>query len=304
MRGPSNEGLGSVELKQKLTQAIAGKPSELAFWLSRFGGMPSTRPNLALAAGFGAEAASYGDKALKVLGVLAGNVAPPDTADVFLPIAAAYGYAALIRWKIAVRPSWQAIFALAADERSPVQHAMITALTDLAASTTPDALIAEADAWIAHENRDERWNALMVAVSVLSERHAMEAITDREGWLDRLSRILTDVGDAPRAAERSEGRRRLLAALPAAIALVTSSFRASPNGVEWLQAECERATQVDVRNALSSAIDAMRKRGASEKTDVLEHLRLALASSAKPDRHAARRKEGTNRGKKQQSRGG
>lgn len=304
MRGPSNEGLGSAELKQKLTTAIAGKPDELAFWLSRFGGMPGPRPNLALASGFGAEAASHGDKALRVLAFLGANIAAPDTSEVFLPIAAAYGYAALIRRKTAVRASWQAIFALAADERPPVQHATITALTDLAASTTPDALIQEVDSWIAHEDREERWGALMVAVSVLGARHAMEAITDREGWLDRLSRILTDLADAPRAAERSDARRRLLAALPGAIALVAASFRGSPNGVDWLEAECARTTQVDVRSALSASIDQLRKRGASEKTEVLEALRQALASSAKPDRHAARRQIGTNRGKKQQTRGG
>ena len=304
MRAPSNEGLGSAELKQKLTIAIAGRPAELAFWLTRFGSMPSTRPNLGLASGFGAEIAAHGDRALRVLAYLGANIASPDTAEVFLPIAAAYGYTALIRRKVSVRAAWEAVFGLAADERTPVQLAMITALTDLAASTTPDALIAEVDAWIGHEDRDERWSALMVAVSVLSERHVMEAITDRAGWLDRLSRILTDIGDAPRAAERSEGRRRLLAALAPAIALVAASFRASPNGVEWLEAECARATQVDVRNALSAAIDQLRKRGSSEKVEVLEALRAALASSAKPDRHAARRKEGTNRGKKEQTRGG
>jgi hypothetical protein len=304
VRHGGNEGLGSAELKQKLAAAVAGRPDDLAFWLSRFGGMPSTRPNLALASGFGAEAASYGDKALRVLAFLAGNDAAPDTAEVFLPIAASYGYAALIRRKIAVRPSWDAIFLLAADERPSVQRATTAALTDLAASTSPDALIAEVDQWIAHEDRDERWNSLRVACQVLAERHAMEAIGDREGWLDRLTRILTDLSDAPRAAERSEGRRRLLEALPAAIALVAASFRATPNGVDWLEAECARATQVDVRAALAASIDHMRRRGASEKTEVLEALRTALASSAKPDRHAARRQIGTNRGKKQQTRGG
>ncbi len=304
MRGPSSEGLGSVELKQKLTAALAGKPSELAFWLTRFGGMPGPRPNLALASGFGAEAASHGEKSLRVLSFLAANIASPDTSEVFLPMAAAYGYTALIRRKVALRPAWEALFALAADERLPVQHATIKAMTDLAASTTPDALIAEVDGWLGHEAREERWGALMVAVWVLSERHAMEAITDREGWLDRLSRMLTDLGDAPRAAERSEARRRLLAALPAAIALVAASFRATPSGADWLEAECRRATQVDVRAALSASIDQLRKRGSSEKTEVLETMREALQSSAKPDRHAARRQPGTNRGKKQQTRGG
>jgi hypothetical protein len=304
VRSSGNEGLGSAELKQKLSAAIAGKPNELAFWLARFGGMPSTRPNLALASGFGAEAAAHGDKALRVLSLLAASDAAPDTAEVFLPIAASYGYAALIRRKTAVRPAWEALFALAADERPSVQRATAAALTQLAASTSPDALIAEVDGWIGHEDRDLRWGSLRVAVTVLAERHAMEAIGDREGWLDRLTRILTDLADAPRAAERSEARRRLLEALPPAIALVASSFRASPNGVEWLLAECERATQVDVRAALSSSIDLLRKRGASEKVEVLESLRASLASSAKPDRHAARRKEGTNRGKKEQTRGG
>jgi hypothetical protein len=95
----------------------------------------------------------------------------------------------------------------------------------------------------------------------------------------------------------------LLAALPAPIALAAQAFRAEPSGVAWLEAECRRAKQVDVRGALEHAIGRLRKRGASEKVETLEALAAALDSSAKPPRDPARIREGTGRGKKHRSRG-
>ena len=297
------EGLGSVELKRMLALALAGRPKDLTFWLARFGGQPGSRPNLSLASGFGAEAAAHGDRALPVLALFAGIDAAPDTSEVFLPMAAAYGYAQLVVRDRALRPAWLALFELAADERAPVRIATGAALIEVCTKKGGETLLAEVEGWLLDERREHRWGALAVACDVFADRRALDALTDRARWLTVLAALLDDLADAPRAAERSEARRRVLAALPAPIALAAQSFRATPSGVEWLGEQCRRATQVDVRNALDHALSVLRKRGASEKVETLEALHAALASSAKPPRDPSRIREGTGRGKKRQARG-
>jgi hypothetical protein len=298
------EGLGSEQLKRLLANAIGGDARELSFWLARLGGQPGPRPNLALASGFGAEAAVYGHRALGLLATFAKNDASPDTSEVFLPMAAAYGYAQLLARDQARRPSWEALFELAADERSPVRIATGHALIELCAKKGSDALLAEAETWLASEDRDVRWGALAVACDVFAERRALDALRERGRWLALLSSLLDDVGDAPRAAERSDARRRVLAALPAPIALAAQAFRGEPSGIAWLEERCRVAKQVDVRGALDHALSLLRKRGASEKVETLQALQSALASSAKPPRDPARIREGlTGRGKKKRARG-
>lgn len=302
--GDAAEGLGSEQLKRMLALALGGNAKELTFWLSRFGGQPSPRVNLALASGFGAEAAAHGERALRVLSILAKNDAAPDTADVFLPMAAAHGYAQLVMREKAVRASWAALFDLAADERVPVRLATGQALIELAARKGADALVAEAEGWLAREDRELRWGSLAVACDVMAERRALDGLADRARWLALLAALLDDVADAPRAAERSDARRRVTAALPAPIALAAQAFRGTPSGIAWLDEQCRRARQVDVRGVLDHALERLRKRGASEGTETLRGLQEALASSAKPPRDPARIREGlTGRGKKRRTRG-
>jgi hypothetical protein len=288
-----------------LTLAIGGDAKELAFWMARFGGQPGPRWSTALASGFGAEAASHGDRALRVLALFARNDAAPDTSEVFLPMAAAHGYTHLIARERAVNASWAALFELAADERAPVRLATGAALIELCAKKGSDRLALEAEGWLAHEDRELRWGAMAVACDVLADRRALDALEDRERWLTLLAALLDDVADAPRAAERSDARRRVTAALPAPIALAAQSFRGTPSGVAWLEEQCRRATQVDVRHLLDHALSLLKKRGASEKVETLQALHAALASSAKPPRDPARIREGlTGRGKKRKARGG
>jgi hypothetical protein len=302
-RGADETGLGSDELKRLLALALGGRTDELAFWMTRLGGQPGPRPNLALASGFGAEAAAHGDRALRLLALFAGNDAAPDTGEVFLPMAAANGYAQLVVRERCVRAAWLALFDLAADERAPVRIATGTALIEVCAKKGTDAFVAEVETWMQDERRDQRWGALAVACDVLADRRALDALKERTRWLDVLTALLADLADAPRAAERSDARRRVLAALPAPLALVAQSFRGSPSGVEWLDAQCREAKQVDVRSALDHALARLRKRGASEKVETLVALDAALASSAKPPRDPSRIREGTGRGKKRRARG-
>jgi hypothetical protein len=296
-------GLGSDELKRLLALALGGRADELAFWLARLGGQPGPRPNLALASGFGAEVAAHGDRALRLLALFATNDAAPDTSEVFLPMAAAHGYAQLVVRERAVRAAWLALFDLAADERTPVRIATGAALIEVCAKRGADAFVGEVETWMDDERRDQRWGALAVACDVLADRRALDALRDRSRWLDVLAALLDDLAEAPRAAERSDARRRVLAALPAALAQVAQSFRGSPSGVDWLEARCREATQVDVRSALDHVLARLRKRGAAEKVATLAALDVALASSAKPPRDPSRIREGVGRGKKRRTRG-
>jgi hypothetical protein len=298
------EGLGSEQLRRMLAQAMRGDTKELAFWMSRFGGQPGPRWSETLASGFGAESAAHGDKALGVLKLFAEHVAAPDTSEVFLPMAAAHGYAHLLMREKCVRASWAALFELAADERAPVRMSTGAALIELASKKGSDALVIEAEGWLANEDRERRWGSLSVACDVLAERRALDSLKDRTRWLALLAAIMFDVADAPRAAERSDARRRVLAALPAPIATAAQSFRGEPSGIAWLDDQCRNAKQVDVRSALNQALIKLKKRGASEKTETLQHLNAALASSAKPPRDPARIRAGlTGRGKKRRARG-
>ncbi len=297
------EGLGSAELKRMLALAMGGNARELSFWLARFGGQPGPRPNLALLQGFGAEAASHGDRALRVLSLFAKNDAAPDTSEVFLPMVAAHGFAQLIVRDKAIRASWAALFELAADERIQVRLATVAALVELCAKKSSDALVIEAESWLSNEDRELRWGALAVTCDVFAERRVIDSLVDRARWLAFLAALLDDVADAPRAAERSDARRRMTAAMPAPIALVAQSFRGEPSGIAWLEEQCRRATVIDMRSVLENAIERLRKRGGSEKVETLEALNAALASSAKPPRDPSRIREGTGRGKKRRSRG-
>ncbi|MFT3756499.1 MAG: hypothetical protein QM769_11245 [Pseudoxanthomonas sp.] len=105
------------------------------------------------------------------------------------------------------------------------------------------------------------------------------------------------MADAPRAAERSDGRRRLLLSLPKTASAVVSTLRAGERGLEWFVAECERAEHPDVRKALSVAIEHLRTSGKAQGTQAVELARKTLEGSAKPLRDPTRVRQGTGRGK-------
>ena len=97
-RAPSSEGLRSEPLRAALASALAGKPGPLEDLLRRHGDGHGARPNLRLAAAFGAEISALpGGNAARLLDRLGANDGAPDTPDVFLPIAAAHGWVGRLR---------------------------------------------------------------------------------------------------------------------------------------------------------------------------------------------------------------
>jgi len=297
-RAPSSEGLRSEALRAALASALAGKPGPLEDLLRRHGDGHGARPNLRLAAAFGAEMAALPGSASRLLDRLGANDGAPDTPDVFLPIAAAHGWVGRLRADREAGAAWEALAMLAGDERMPVRIGTLAALASFTARPGGgDALLARALDWLELDDREIRFGAAGVVVEVFADRQAVAALADPEPLLDYLSRAIAAVAAAPRAAERSDARRRLLLALPRTLAGVAAGLRAGDRGAAWLEDECRNATHPDVRGALSKGILILADKSSGQGTALAEGLRAALEGSAKPPRDPTRIRPGAARGK-------
>src|SRR5687768_7357805 len=172
-------GLKSEELRAALKEALGGRETRLSDLLARHGGLPGPRPNFALAAAFGDAVAQEGKGARRVLSAFAASDAKADSAHVFLPIAAAFGYVARIESDPA--DAWSQIFELTADDRGPSRIGLITALSDWArVPGRVDELLTHAEAWLEHEDREHRNAASAIALDVIADRQVLLSVRDRE----------------------------------------------------------------------------------------------------------------------------
>ena len=293
----SVDGLKSEPLRRALAAALAGKPNDLETWLCRYGLGDQPRPNLRLAAALAAELVSA-PGAPRLLARFAANDAAPDTPEVFLPIAAAYGWTARIAAGRDARAGWQTLAELAGDERGPVRLGTREALLAYALRPGGGAeLLSAAVDWLQHEDRELRHGAVAVALEVLADRRVVASIGSPQPLLDYLTAVIDEAAAAPRSAERSDARRRLLLSLPAACGAVVVTLRGGDLGASWLEAECTRARQPDVRNALSNAILGLRQGAPGPGAETIQRLRAALEGSAKPPRDPTRLRPGTGRGR-------
>lgn len=294
----TNEGrlaLKSDDVRAALADALRGKASRLAELLARHGGLPG-RANMALAAAFGDAVAGEGNAARAVLAALAREEAEADTARAFLPIAAAFGYAA--RLKSDPRDAWDGVRELAADDRAPVRIGLTEALHAFSARAAGnvDLLVAHAAEWLELDDRDHVYAAQAIALDVVAASRGLQGLENPSALTDWLGRVLEHVGDAPRADERSPARRKLLTALPAALAETASSLR---EGIPWLTERIADAPHPDLRAMFERAIDELRRGSRAQNAPTLEALRSALTSTKKPPRDPSRIREGTTgRGKK------
>src|ERR1700690_2524437 len=184
--GPSTEGLRNDALRAALTTALAGKTAPLEDLLCRHGGH-GTRPNLRLAAAFGAEMATRPETASGLLAQLGGNDAAPDTPAVFLPIAAAFGWVGRLGADREAASAWTALAALAGDERMPVRLGTLEALASFARAGGAGALVARARGWLEIQDREVGFGAGGVVVEVFADRQALAALDDPMLLLDYLS---------------------------------------------------------------------------------------------------------------------
>lgn len=291
-----DEGLKSEALRAALDEALAGRAQRLEELLARHGGMPSPRPNLKLAQAFGAELATREGRVAALLQRLSADISAPDSAQVFLPIAAAHGFAQRLREERDQEIGWSALEQLCADERGPVRVGTLAALTTLAAREGwADRVVARADQWLEQqEDRELCFGAAALAVEVLSDARVLSVVRDAEALLAYLTRVIDRVGNAPRSAERSDGRRRALTSLAHTLPRVVSALRSGERGHDWLTAECARAKHPDLRRMLSDCIVKLTAQGGASGTTAP---RDALADSAKPLRDPTLPRKGTGRGK-------
>lgn len=305
------EGLRSEALREALGAALGGKVDRLEDLLCRHGGGADPRPNLRLAAAFGAEIGVRGAAGLGLLARFANDDADPETPRVFLSIAAVYGYAAHLRDRALSREAWAALGALAGDERAPVRLAAIDALKTFAlGGGGAAALLGAAEGWLAVDDLDARFSAAAVVVETLADRRLIAALNARPELRAFFGRLLDELADAPRSAQRLESRRRLLAALPRTLALVVATptqggsaqGRGEGRGGEsWFEDRCATTEEPELRAVLSDTILRLREDAAGVSAVVVQRLRDLLHASAKPLRDPTRLRPGTGRGKASRS---
>ena len=299
MNRATTEGLKSEALRAALQDALNGDPARLSDLLARHGGMPSPRPNLKLAAAFGAELGDLPGALAPLLKRLGDDDAAPDDARVFLPIAAAHGWAHRLRNEREVEPAWAALEQLAADERGPVRVGTLDALIGLSLREGgADALIARALRWLDSDDRELCFGAAALVIEALADPRVLGATRDQEQLLDYLGRAIAKVADSPRSAERSEGRRRVLTSLPGALAATIALVRGGERGLRWFEEECGRAKHPDVRRAFSQALIRLSNIPQAPSGATVDGLRKALSDSAKPLRDPTLVRPGTGRGRR------
>lgn len=312
VEGLKNEALRTALLSAAASPATSGRAYEaLAQLLAKSGGLPGVRPNLTLAAAFGAEVAQLSEpQVTKLLDNLAAETAAPDTPRVYLPVAAAFGYAhCLIAGeggpsRVPAVSAWRGLQLLAADERAHVRTGACAALTALAVTEgSADVLVAQTEAWLDDPEREVSYGAVASALEVLSEPRVISSLREHAALLSLLSRIMQTVADAPRSAQRSDGRRRVLRALPNMLANLVAAARAAAAGSsEWFREACESTRDPELRAVLSDTLQRMAELKNAPARAAIDQLRAALASSQKPIRDAARVRPGTGQGRGRRSR--
>jgi hypothetical protein len=293
-----DDGLKSDALRAALRDAIAGNSKLLEQLLMRHGGLRG-RPNSKLAAAFGAEVARLPGTLAPLLDKLGKDDAAPDTARVFLPIAAAHAWSQRLREGHEVDAAWAALEELAADERSPVRVGTLDALIEFAIRDDgADQLVGHAAVWLEHENHEQAFCGAALVIEALADKRVLTVVRDHEQLLAYLSNALEKTANATRSESRSEGRRRLLTSCASTLAAVVALVRSGERGFKWFQAECERATHPDVRAVLSQALIKLSHVAHAPSAAVIDSLRKTLEDSAKPLRDQARVRPGTGRGRR------
>jgi len=300
--GPGQKGLKSEAMRVALDQALRGRLDDLRELLARHGNMPSPNPNLELAAAFGVEVAGQTRDVTALLTTLAATRSEADTADVFVPIAAAYGWVALTRSSPDTQAAWNAVHEFLADERTPVRVGIRDALVRHCGHPyQSDRLMAQALRWMDEDGEEPQFGVAAVLTELFAKKTIITKMADPSLLREFLSRVLAAVADAPRSASRWDSYRRLLAALPPGIATCVASAGSASVLAQaahaWLTNECTIAREASVRGILSEAIIQLRAPSHGQAAGQVDALHAALAAGTKPTRRAERMRPGQGRGK-------
>jgi len=238
----------------------------------------------------------------RLLDALASEDAAPDKPRAFLPVAA-HGYAQCLLSEsspLDADSGWRGLQLLAADERAPVRTGACSALAAFSAHEgNVDVLIERAQGWMADEERELSHGSVASVIEVLSETRLLGSIREYGALLAFLTSIFETLADARRSASRSDGRRRLLRALPNMLASLVATARAAAAGSgDWFRQTCEQTRDPELRSVLSQALQRLADLRNAPARSVIDELRAALEASQKPVRDAARVRPGTGRGKR------
>ncbi len=274
--------LKSEQLRGALDRFIASGDRLVFSLLTRHGGLPGPKPNHELAAAFASELLTRRRDADPVLRELLAGDADTVRAtlpSIFLPVVAAHALAARLVAGVDARGSAEALSELASDVRKVVRDGVVAALVGASARL---------DLFAIPELRDG-----FLAKSVLLEALSVRAVCDRVARPDELVSLLdaaaSEIVDAPRSAERSQGRRRLLEALGESVPV----FFRFPEVRAWL-VEVSRTESPELRGALEQAVSAVQRHGASNTE--LDPVRAALDAAA-PKRRDPLSYKGPTRGR-------
>jgi hypothetical protein len=201
----------------------------------------------------------------------------------------------------AIESGWLAIVELGVDEdlevRLDMEQALIATCTDAGRA---EALLQRAVAWLDDEgDRELRYGAAAIVLTVLGSSKVLSVLRDHEAVLEYLSRAIAMFADAPRSAERSDGRRRAMRVLPNVLSAVMARMArvSGERAVAWFTRECEQASNPQVRQALSDVIVRLQKDSQGVGRAAAERLRKTLEASAAPLRDGVVKRPGTGRGK-------
>lgn len=292
MRDRPNAALRSEAVIKALSAALSSEDRHLFALLVRLGDLPGPRPNADLAAAFASALAETGVKGEKLLRELLSfdeHRAAGTSGEAYLPYVAAYVLAARIARDYDPRGSWDTLEALAGDTRKVVRDGVVGALIGLAPR---EDLAARFVSWT------DGFLQAAVAIEALADRAVLDRVSDPEDVIARLDEALTLAEDAPRAAERSQGRRRLLEILEISIPRIAPRF---PAVLDWF-VKRSATKNPEIHAALEAAL--LRFGSSGLDNTALDPLRRALDASIPPRRDPNSYRGPTRgRGRKAQRRG-
>ncbi len=275
---PSERPLRNEVIARALDQAIASGDRRVVTLLAHAGNASGARANVELAAAVGEELALAGgpgaDALLVTFLAVGERKAQGRNPEVYLPYVAAFALAARIVRGRGESGAWADLHGLAGDGRALVREGVVTALTRAALSRP--ALVAEflerASSWT------DGFLHAAVALELLTTKPFLETPLDIDVLRARLDEAIDLAENAPRSAERSQGRRRLLETIEQALVPLLMRHRSLG---PWLQGKLG-SQQPELRTAFEGLVQRLSRAGAP--LDLLEPLRSELDRSAPPRR--------------------
>ncbi|MCC6643998.1 MAG: hypothetical protein IT374_00285 [Polyangiaceae bacterium] len=274
--------LKSEQLRAALDRYLASGDRLVFSLLTRHGGLPGPKPNHELAAAFASELLGRGRAGDGVLRELLAGDADTVRATlpvVFLPVVGAHALAARLAAGFDARASAAALSDLASDVRKVVRDGVVAALVGVAGRV---------DLLGVPELR-EGFLAKSVLLEALSTRSVCDRVARPAELVALLDAAATEIVDAPRSSERSQGRRRLLEA----IGETAPVFFRFPEARAWLIGAAGTPSP-ELRLALERVVSTVQRQGVASSE--LDPVRAALDASA-PTRRDPLSYKGPTRGR-------